>query len=341
MWALPIRRAQGRNSMNVVVPIRDFASGAEPQGNAALSLGTEREIWEDRRRMMERRGRFVGPDGSLPPWRSALFGHGLQIFGWATRLLGLYALGKRNAGAPRLIELTYSFADLPAAFDGYRILHVSDTHFDYLPELAQAARRMLDGVEVDVLALTGDVHGHYRRPIAQSVAPLADMLSSVSVRDRRYAILGNHDPADMAEGLERLGFTVLLNDSHVVERRGQRVVITGLDDVHHFYTPAADQAFVTAPPGFRIALVHSGEMADRASAAGYSLYLCGHTHGGQIRLPNGRPIFTRLRRCEFAADGEWRHGGMIGYTSRGLGVSGVPLRYNCQGEMAIITLRRR
>ena len=97
---------------------------------------------------------------------------------------------------------------------------------------------------------------------------------------------------------------------------------------------------VTAPPGFRIALVHSAEIADHAAAAGFGLYLCGHTHGGQICLPNGRSLFTRLRRCHFGARGEWRAGAMIGYTSNGLGVGEVPLRFNCRGEIAMITLRR-
>jgi hypothetical protein len=166
-------------------------------------------------------------------------------------------------------------------------------------------------------------------------------LAGVTVRDRRLSILGNHDSTDMAEALERLGFTMLLNNSLVMERHGQRLVITGLDDVHRFYTAAATRALVDAPQGFRIALVHSAEVADHAAEAGYALYLCGHTHGGQIRLPNGRALVSRLRRCHFGADGEWRSGRMIGYTSRGLGISGAPLRFNCPGEMTVITLRRQ
>jgi hypothetical protein len=116
--------------------------------------------------------------------------------------------------------------------------------------------------------------------------------------------------------------------------------LTGLDDVHRFYTPAAKQALYDAPAGFRVALVHSAEIADHAAAAGFDLYLCGHTHGGQICLPNGRAVFTRLRRCHFGARGEWRAGAMIGYTSNGLGVGEVPLRFNCRGEIAVVTLRR-
>lgn len=327
--------------MNVVVPIRDFAGDAEPKRGLSVSLGSEREIWAERRRILERRGRYVSPDGSRPGWPSKFFSHSLRVFAWGARLFAVHARGKHNALAPRLLDLTVSFPNLPPSFDGYRILHLSDTHLDHLPELAHVAARMLSGTEVDLLVLTGDVHGHHRAPLDQSVAPLALLLAGIVVRERQLAVLGNHDPGDMAEALERLGFTVLINGSLVLERRGQRVVVTGLDDVHRFYTAAASRALVDAPRGFRIALVHSGEMADHAASAGYALYLCGHTHGGQICWPNGRPIFTRLRRCHFAAQGEWRLGQMVGYTSRGLGISGPPLRYNCQGDISVITLRRQ
>ena len=327
--------------MNVVVPIREFAGESAPKTETKLVLGSPREAWADRRRFMERQRRHVSPDKTRPHWPSALLGHGVHAFAWAARLFGIHARGRHNALAPILQEITFSFADLPAAFDGYRILHVSDTHLDCLPELADVVAPRLSGLAVDLLALTGDVHGHHRAPLPHSVEPLARALAGLVVRDQRLGVLGNHDPADMAEALERIGFTMLINGSLVLERQGQRIVVTGLDDVHRFYTPAAIRALVEAPQGFRIALVHSAEVADYAESAGHALYLCGHTHGGQICLPSGRAVLTRLRRCRFGAAGEWRLGRMIGYTSRGLGTSGAPLRYNCPGEMALITLRRQ
>ena len=325
--------------MNVVVPIRDFAGDPAPK-HENLILGSEREIWEDRRRFLERRRRHVSPEKIRSHLQSVALKHGIRAAAAAARLFGLYRRGRDNALRPDLREFGLGFPDLPAAFDGYRILHLSDTHLDFLPELADIAARMLSGLAVDAVAVTGDVHGDRRAPLAHSIEPLDRILARVSVRDRRFAVLGNHDPTEMAGALERAGFTVLLNESIPLERGGQRIVVTGLDDVHYFYTPAATRALVEAPPGFRIALVHSAEVADHAAAAGYALYLCGHTHGGQICLPNGRAILTLLRRCHFGAVGEWRFGRMIGYTSRGLGTSGVPLRYNCRGEMSVITLRR-
>ncbi len=261
-----------------------------------------------------------------------LFGHGLE-------LTPLYQRGVRNALDLRLTEFELALDGLPAGFDGYRILHISDTHLDTLPAIAEVAKRMLDGVEVDLLALTGDVHGRRRNPVSLSVGLLDQALSGVRVRDRRLAILGNHDSVDMPEALQRLGFETLINRSVVLTRNGDNVRVTGLDDVHSFYTPAARAALEAKADEFRIALVHSGEMADHAAAAGYALYLCGHTHGGQICLPGGRVVFSQLDRCHHAASGLWHQGNLVGYTTTGLGVSGPTVRFNVRGEAALITLR--
>jgi predicted MPP superfamily phosphohydrolase len=164
-------------------------------------------------------------------------------------------------------------------------------------------------------------------------------LSGVRIDGPRLAILGNHDPVEMVEILEARGFEVLVNRSRVVERGGASLRVTGLDDVHNFYTEAARTVLAASGDG-GIALVHSAELADVAAQAGYGLYLAGHTHGGQICLPGGKPVFTQLARCKHAAVGLWRQGRMTGYTSCGLGVSDPPVRFNCRGEVTIFTLRR-
>jgi predicted MPP superfamily phosphohydrolase len=296
--------------------------------------------WAAQRLSLENSRHWISPAGRRTRWRKRLFGGLLTVFDKAIRLTPLYRRGRRNALNLGLVELEFAFPELPRQFDGYRILHVSDTHLDVFPELADAARRLIGDLEVDMLALTGDVHGDHRAPIARSAGLLAEALSSIRVRDHRVAVLGNHDPAAMAEALEGAGFDVLINRSLVLQREGESLRIAGLDDVNSFYTEAARAALDDHAGEFRIALVHSPEVADYADEAGYALYLCGHTHGGQICLPGGRPVITQLRRCRHAARGLWRQGSMVGYTSCGLGVSGPPVRFNSRGEVALITLRR-
>jgi len=323
-----------------IIALPGALAAVEPPVVVSLSPGSAREVWTERRRALERSGRSSSPDGPHGSWQGRVLHAAAFGFGWAMRLTGIHARGRRNALSPTLVEREFTFSDLPVAFDGYRILQISDPHLDCLPELAGTARRLVSGVSVDLVAITGDIHGSPRAPLARSTMPLADLLTGLKVRDRIVAVLGNHDPAAMADALEHVGITALINESLVIERGGDHLVVTGLDDVHRFYTPAAKQALRDAPAGFRIAFVHSAEIADHAAAAGFGFYLCGHTHGGQICLPNGRSLFTRLRRCRFGAQGEWRTGAMIGYTSSGLGVGEVPLRFNCRGEIAVITLRR-
>jgi len=296
--------------------------------------------WATRRRAIEDSRYFVSRAGPYGRWRTLAFKVVVRVLDGTLRRTPVWARGRRNALDLKKVELELVLPGLPPAFDGYRILQLSDTHLDHFPEIAAAARVLLDGVEVDMLAVTGDVHGHPRAPLERSTALLMEALAGVRVRGPRLAILGNHDPASMVGMLERAGFDVLVNRSILLRRGGDSLRVTGLDDVHSFYTEAALAALGDHDGEFRIALVHSAEVADDADEAGYALYLCGHTHGGQICLPGGRPLVTHLKRCRHAASGLWRQGRMTGYTSLGLGVSDLPLRFNTRGEVVVITLRR-
>ncbi|SEO84532.1 hypothetical protein SAMN02990966_03052 [Rhodospirillales bacterium URHD0017] len=296
--------------------------------------------WATRRRAIEDSRYLVSRAGAYGRWRKLAFRAVVTVLDGTLRLTPIYARGRRNALDLKKVELDLELPGLPPAFDGYRILQLSDTHLDHFPELAPAALVLLEGVEVDMLAVTGDIHGHPRAPLERSTTLLMEALAGVRVRGPRLAVLGNHDPASMVAVLERAGFDVLVNRSIVLRRGDDAVRVTGLDDVHSFYTEAALAALADHQGEFRIALVHSAEVADDADAAGYALYLSGHTHGGQICLPGGRPLVTHLKRCRHAASGLWRQGRMLGYTSRGVGVSDLPMRFNTRGEVVVVTLRR-
>lgn len=296
--------------------------------------------WATRRQAILAGRHWSSPIGLRPRWHHGAFSLLLEVLGRGFQLTPWYARGVRNALDLELTRLELKVAGLPAAFDGYRILHVSDSHLDILPAVADVAAQLLDGLEVDLLAITGDVHGRARHPLNQSVEPLKRALAGVLVRDRRLAVLGNHDPVEMIEALDGLGIETLVNRTTTLSRSGEVLHVTGLDDVHNFYSAAARAAIDERVDGCRIALVHSAEMADHAAAAGCALYLCGHTHAGQVCLPGGRMVFTQLVRCRHAASGIWREGAMVGYTSPGLGVSPPAVRFNSRGGAALITLRR-
>lgn len=313
----------------------------DPNDASELSARMQsRGDWKEKRVAIERSGVRSNPAGPRPFWRSRVMWRVQQTFGVCLRLCGLYRRGVRNALDIGLASRELSWAHLPSAFDGYRILQISDTHFDTLPQLGEVARSLLAGLDVDLIVLSGDFRGGLSGPSTEALAPLWPILGAVRARDGRLAVLGNHDSADVVEVLEAHGIRVLLNESVTLERNGQRIVVTGLDDVHHFFSEEALQALDADSDDFKIALVHSAEVADFAAQSGYDFYLCGHTHGGQVCWPGGRPIVSHMTRCFFGSSGLWRCHGMVGYTSRGLGVASPPVRFNCRGETTLITLRK-
>jgi hypothetical protein len=250
---------------------------------------------------MERSPLRSTPDGARHRRLWGLFESLSHLADWCLWAVGLHGRGVRNALAIRLVELEIGFPDLPAAFDGYRILQLTDTHLDELPDLAPRAAELVRGAPADLLALTGDYRGKTKGPYGRALELLAPVVEAAQASDGRLALLGNHDSAEMAAALEGLGLRVMLNESVTLRRGGEALIFTGVDDVHCFYTDQARWALRDAPPGFHIALVHSPELADVAAEAGCRLYLCGHTHGGQICLPGGRPVITHLDRFrEFA-----------------------------------------
>lgn len=298
-----------------------------------------RRGWRETRLALEASGLRHTVLGPRRPGRFRLLYHGAPAMAQALRLVGLHRRGTRNAQAPVLERRDLMLDDLPAAFEGYRILHLSDPHFENLPGLAESVARQLRDTAVDLVAITGDFQHHWWVEPQAAAEGLALLLDGLRPGDGCLAVLGNHDGARLVEPLEALGVLVLANEHAAVVRRDERLVFTGTDDPACFFTPAAVTALETAPEGCRVALVHSPELAQPAAAAGHSLYLCGHTHGGQVCLPGGRPLVTQLTVNRHLARGWWREGAMIGHTSRGLGSANLAVRFNCPPAVTLITCR--
>ncbi len=299
----------------------------------------EHAEWFERRRALERRRLRSTPDGPRPPTETARpLLTALQL---GLKLTGLWRRGVANGLDVRLHTLSLELPGLPAAFHGYRVLQIADPHLDAAPGLAEAILRSVTGIDADLCVFTGDFRATDQGPFRQTgiLEPLAAIRAAVRAADGFLATLGNHDPADTAPHLERLGFELLINRSRYIWRGTERIAVTGVDDVHRYYTPAALAALATHDPAlFGITLAHSPELAGEAALAGYRLYLCGHTHGGQVCLPGGRPVITHLARHRDLHSGLWQHRGMTGYTSRGAGLSSLPVRFNCPPEVTLFTL---
>ena len=326
-------------------PAQTVATFTARQTSAGVQLrrlpqSQPRREWQRQREQLERirDSHWLHADG----WLSLIFNIRvpLAIFAFLLHASGLYRRGVRNALSVRTVERTFDFADLPATFDGYRILHITDPHFDAHPGLTSALVEVVAEQSVDLCIITGDYRAETRGSHRQINTDFAALSKAIRAPDGIIATLGNHDCAAMVPNIEALGITVLNNGLIGIRRGDAEIVVAGIDDVHSFYTDDAIEILRAAPPNFRIAAVHSAELADAAAEAGYSFYLCGHSHHGQIAAPGGRPILTGLQRHTQLSQGAWRYMGMLGLTGSGSGVCGIPVRFNTRPEINVITLRR-
>lgn len=259
----------------------------------------------------------------------------------AFKALGWYGRGVRNVLSVQVREQVFRFPDLPPAFDGFRILLLTDLHLDGLPQLTDVLIDRVRDLDVDLCLFGGDIRMEVYGPMAPSIRLLRRLVDRIRVREGIYGVLGNHDCIEFLPDLEEAGITMLVNDAVTVERQQQAIWLVGVDDPHYYRCHDMEQAFRGVPAGaFTVFLAHSPELYDQAPDYGARLYLCGHTHGGQICLPRIGPLFTHSSAPRFTAAGPWSYRGMQGYTSTGAGASGIPLRFNCPGEVPLIVLRQ-
>ena len=259
----------------------------------------------------------------------------------ALKWTGMRARAQANTTRLAIERHEWRIANLPGAFDGFRILHLSDLHIDGVAGLGAALERALAKVPYDACVMTGDYRFATSGDFSAAVEAMTGVINTIGADADVYGVLGNHDCLEMAVGLEHAGMTVLINEGIPLTRRGETLFIAGVDDPHYFETDNLAGAIAHAPAGTPIVLLaHSPELIEEAAGADTALYLCGHSHGGQICMPGGVPALTNSRSARRYVSGRWQWAGMHGYTSRGAGSSGYPARLFCPPEIAVHTLRR-
>jgi uncharacterized protein len=255
------------------------------------------------------------------------------------KLSGLYRLGVRNALDIRLTQNTVWLPHLPPEFDGFTLLHLSDLHLDMHPQLLDRIMTLIAPLSFDTALITGDFRAQTHGPFDATLAA-AERLRPL-LGDSLYAILGNHDSIRMVPALEAMGYRLLLNESVELTRGSDQIYLAGVDDPHYFRADNLEKAALSIPRhATSILLSHSPELYRNAAHAGFDLMLAGHTHGGQICLPGGIPIFCNMRGPRRYCRGAWQFEQMQGYTSVGSGFSVVEVRYFSRGEITLHTLRR-
>lgn len=250
------------------------------------------------------------------------------------RWSGLAAAARANCLAVRLVRHRVRLPGLPPAFEGFRLLQISDLHFDLLPELLPVLRTRLAGLEHDAVAVTGDFFFLCATARPTALALYGELRPLL--RGPVFAVLGNHDFIEHVPAIEAHGTRVLLNERAEIRRGGDVLHVCGVDDATVFGTHDLARAREGLNEGdFSVLLSHGPNVYREAALRHYQLVLSGHTHGGQICLPGGFPVVRNGRAPWRFCAGPWEWRGTRGYTSRGTGASGLPARFHAPPEVTL------
>ena len=280
-----------------------------------------------------------------------VFGKGLNFFhpeNWYSthaiiryllKLSGVYWYGRRKTLDIRLKQNEIGLPNLPADFEGLTLLHLSDLHVDMYPEATHALIEFVDKLDYDLCVITGDYRAGTSGPIDAAMDGMRSLCTVL--KEPVYAVLGNHDSIRMAPELEDLGIQMLLNESTIIERQGEKLYLAGIDDAHYYRVDNLEKSADGIPAdAVSILLSHTPEVYRQAAHCGFDVMLSGHTHGGQICLPGVFPLTLDAKCPRYMGSGSWLYHTMQGYTSVGSGTSIVDVRLNCPPEVTLHRLYR-
>lgn len=245
--------------------------------------------------------------------------------------------------AVRLVTTEYVFRNenLPEVFDGFRIVQLSDLHGAVFGKKNSRLLQLVRRAEPDVVTLTGD--------LADKETNLADidyLLTALVEIAPVYYVSGNHE---WSEGLltplrtlfQRYGVHYLRNEYTLLERDGESLILAGVEDPNGWRDQPTPADVVRAlPEGFRILLGHRNYWIAEYPDLPVDLILCGHAHGGVIRLPLlGGILGHHGALFPQYTTGVFTSGRYSMVVSRGLGNTGGVPRFLNNPEIVIVTLR--
>ncbi len=298
---------------------------------------------------------------AMPIAPFAYVGLGIVVLFLVIMLYG-YCFGRFQL---RVQQTTYTSDKVPAAFDGYKIVHISDLHLSSLADSPAFLQRVIDTINAqhpDLICFTGDFVGFG----VEEAMPFTNILRQLQATDGVTSVLGNHDFALYHHGLsskqkeekveqlatyqrDTLGWKLLCNQSLVITRDSDALQIIGVDNascqgqgfqtVYRADLPKAmllPSRLIASSP-FKILLSHdpSHWRAEVLPNTDIPLTLSGHTHAGQMRI-FGYPLSSLMFK---ESDGWYEKDGQSLYINTGIGCT-LPVRVGVPAEITVITLKK-
>lgn len=239
--------------------------------------------------------------------------------------------------------------DLPVAFDGFRIVQVSDFHASSIPGLIDEVR----SEDPDIIVSTGDLV-HDRGPYEPGVRLISRLMSIAPV----YTVTGNHDLRrtdykKFQKDLDRTGAITLHDDTIILTHDGAEIALSGIEDPFSEDGQTIEQNINMSLDklidfdGYHIVLFHRANHMDLLKNRGFNLILSGHMHGGQIRLPNGRGVCAPKSSWGSGSPmffpkyfaGHYRHNNTDMIVNRGIGNPMIVPRIFNRPELTVIILK--
>jgi len=282
---------------------------------------------------------------------------GLAAIPFTSVLYGMVK-GKYNY---QVIKHTLFFDDLPEAFDGFKLTHISDIHcgsFDDADKIAHGID-LINEQESDVILFTGDIVNNK----AEEMDPWISHFKSLKASLGKYSVLGNHDYGEYVRfnSLEekqrnfdaikeihpKIGFNLLLNDSVYLEKNNEKLAIVGVENWGTKFKKAGDLSLASSKikkEDFKILLSHDPshwENEVKNDENNYQLTLSGHTHGMQfgIEIPGLKWSPVQYIYKQWA--GIYKELNRYINVNRGFGFLAFPGRVGIWPEITVITLKKR
>ncbi len=283
---------------------------------------------------------------------------GLAAIPLASLIYGMYK-GRYNF---RVLKSVITFDDLPASFDGFKILHISDIHsgsFDNAEKINYAID-LINEQEMDILLFTGDIVNTH----AKEMLPWIETFKRIKTpKFGKFSVLGNHDYGEYVtwksnkeklqnfEAIKNLhpqiDFKLLLNESVSIKNNTDEIQLVGVENWGHNFKQAGDLTLasknVTAQD-FKILMSHDPshwEYEVKKHPKNFQLTLSGHTHGMQFGIEI--PGFFRWSPVQYVYKqwaGLYEQYNRYIYVNRGFGFHAYPGRVGIWPEITVIELKK-
>jgi len=262
----------------------------------------------------------------------------LQILLWALALQGTLLEPFRL----QVTSLEISSSKMTNPGIPVRIVQLSDLHIERLTRRELALPVLVDGLSPDLIVLTGDFLSTTYNMDPQALDDLQALLKQLRAPGGIYAVWGTEEvdlPDLLRPVLTGLGIITLEDEAIEVTVNGQRLWLVGLNCTRDLVAEGAKLGALVedAPPGsFTLLLYHTPDLMPQAAGLGVDLYLAGHTHGGQWRLPGFGALLTSSHYWKRYEAGHYHQGDTHLYVSRGLGMEGFGTpraRFFCPPEV--------